>query len=66
MSQENKTRLGKMLILVVIVATVSAVLATALQKWITDDVNPAVTAGVVGAITAVVASESMSKSSKKD
>ena len=54
---------GKIIAIVVVVAIVAAVAATLVQSLLLGASNPAVTGGVVGAISAVVAISLLKKKS---
>ena len=51
---ESRGSFARIAVTVVVVAAVAAVASALIQKWISGDVNPAVTGGVVGGLTAVV------------
>jgi hypothetical protein len=59
-SQSQKTT-GKTLVLVVLIAIVTAVIVTLIQQWILGKSNIAVTGGLVGGVTAVLAVKAMKK-----
>jgi hypothetical protein len=59
-SQSRKTT-AKTLALVVLGAIVTAVVVTLIQRWLLGNANIAVTGGVVGAVTAVLAISAMKK-----
>ena len=60
---QNRKSTGKIVALVVLVAIVTAVASTVVQSLLLGHSNPAVTGGVVGAVTAVVAVGTMRKRS---
>ncbi len=59
-AQSQKTT-GKTLVLVVLVAIVTGVVVTLLQRWLWGNASIAVTGGVVGAVTGALAISAMRK-----
>jgi multisubunit Na+/H+ antiporter MnhB subunit len=59
-AQSQKTT-GKTLVLVVLIAIVTAVVVTLVQRWILGKANIAVTGGLVGGVTAVLVMGAMRK-----
>jgi hypothetical protein len=61
---QNRKITAKTIVLVIGVAIIAAVLSTLIQTWILGKANPAVTGGVIGAITAVFAINIIKKKSE--
>ncbi len=55
--EPTRAPIGRMLTVAVVASTVTAVVVTFAQKLLVGDANPAVTAGVTGAITAVLVTQ---------
>jgi hypothetical protein len=60
---QNRKVTTKTIFLVIGVAILTAVLSTLIQTWVLGKANPAVTGGVIGAITAVFAINIIKKKS---
>lgn len=60
---QSRKSTGKSAALVVLVAVVTAVAVTLVQRWLLGDASIAVTGGVVGAVTGAVAFSTMRKRS---
>lgn len=60
---QSRKSTGKTIALVVLVAFVTAVVVTVVQSLLLGHSNPAVTGGVVGAVTAVIALSILRKKS---
>ena len=60
-SQERGMATAKLLIVVVVAAVLAAVISVAAQQWLVGDTNPAVTGGVSGAISALIATRAQSR-----
>jgi multisubunit Na+/H+ antiporter MnhB subunit len=60
---QNRKITAKTLLLVVGIAVITAVLMTLIQTWILGKANVAVTGGMVGAITVILAMKTIKKKS---
>jgi NhaP-type Na+/H+ or K+/H+ antiporter len=60
-TSETRKSTGKILVLVVVVAILTAVVVTLLQRWMLGTSNTAVTGGVVGAVSGALAISAMRK-----